>query len=256
MSEPDLGRVELAILVALTLEAEPLVASMAESVRLRAGRRTITVGTLGSRRVAVLAAGVGRDAARLGVQMLVEGHRPGALLAAGLCGGLDPGLPHGRVLLADEVVLAEGRPFVPDPLTGILEPPDRPEESAEAGEPPISRGRVVTSDSVVATPQAKRDLRAECGAAAVDMESWWIAEAATEAEVPWASLRVVSDTAAERIPDDVAALAATAHPARLAGAAMRLLFRRPAAIGDFAELRERACQAADSLAAAMVRLLR
>jgi len=237
-------RVDVAILVALSLEAAPLLESIRDRVQLKASSGLkISIGELAHRRVAIVTAGVGREAAIRAAQLTLEGHRPGLLVAAGLCGGLDLALQRGDVVCATSVARPSGEPLIAPDTAGVL--------NAEG----LRRVQVVTADRVVETPEAKQELRASCGGDVVDMESWWIAEAAEAAATPWAVVRSVSDTASDQIPTDVAKLASVAHPARLAGAAARILFRRPSAIGDLAELREHACAAADRLAGQLVVML-
>ena len=119
----------------------------------------------------------------------------------------------------------------------------------------VWRGLVVTADAVVATPDAKRRLADESGAVCVDMESWWIVDEAIRAGRPAGVVRAVSDTVAEAIPADIARLAGMPHAMRRVGAAMRLLWRRPGAIVELAELRDQAHRVADGLAVRLVELL-
>lgn len=237
--DESMHRVDVAILVALSLEAAPLLERLQDPVKLTASAGPkITLGQLQQRRVAVVATGVGKDAAIRGARLMIEGHRPGLVVAAGLCGGLASDLARGDVVVASSVTRAGSPEHHPAELSAWL---------AAGG---YRHVRVVTADRVVDTPEAKRDLRAATAADVVDMESWWIADVAEAEGTPWAVVRSISDTADERIPQDVAKLASLTHPARLAGAAARLLFSRPTAIADLAQLREHACSAADRLAEA------
>ncbi len=237
-------RVDVALLVALSLEAAPLIEAVRERVQLKASSGLkITIGQIGHHRVAIVTTGVGREAAVRGAELAIEGHRPSLLIAAGLCGGLDPTLQRGDVVVAESVSRPSGPPLAAHHATAVLRSDGLP------------RVRVITADRVVETPESKQQLRDSSGGAVVDMESWWIAQAAESAAIPWTVVRSVSDTATDQIPTDVAKLASVAHPARLAGAAARLLFRRPSAIGDLAELREHACSAADRLAERLLLML-
>lgn len=233
-----LEEVDIAVVVALALEARPFCEQLGDAVRLRAADRRVTVGHLGGRSLAVIEAGVGRTAAEQATQLVIEGHRPRqAVIAAGLCGGLDPAIPRGAIVVPDAIGhtgAADTRPIPSPPRPGIRQM--------------SVTGLLVTCDTVVSTPAAKQALHAATGAVAVDMESWWIAAIAARAGIPCHVIRAVSDTAAESIPSDIAMLAAITSPARQAGAALRLAWRRPLAIGELAELREHAHHAADALA--------
>lgn len=232
-------QVDLAIVVALPLEARPLCERLSGAVRLRAADRRVTVGQLGPRSLAVIEAGVGRAAAEQATQIVIDGHRPRqAIIAAGLCGGLDSVVQRSTII-------------VPETLGCIGSADIRsipPLQSHRSSHLAATGGLLLTADAVVATPAAKQALHAATGAAAVDMESWWIAAVAARAGIPCHVVRAVSDTATESIASDIATLAAIASPARQAGAAIRLAWRRPSAIGELAELREHAHHAADALA--------
>ncbi len=234
-----LERVDFAIVVALAIEARPIGERLAGVVRLRAGDRRVIVGRLGSRSLAVIEAGVGRAAAEQATQLVIDGHRPRqAIISAGLCGAVDPQLPRSAIIVPDS--LGHSGSADTRPLPQLLVPPGNPK--------PTVSGLLMTCDTVVSTPAAKQALHAATGAVAVDMESWWIATVASRSNLPCHVIRAVSDTATESIPADIAALAAVSNPARQAGAALRLAWRRPSAIGELAELREHAHQAAESLA--------
>lgn len=239
-------QVDIAIVVALALEARPLCDHLRGAARLRAADRRVTVGQLGARSVAVIEAGVGRTAAEQATQLVIDGHRPRqAIIAAGLCGGLDPAIPRATIIVPAVVGhsgSAEARPLISAPSL----PLQPSKEQAQVG------GLLVTCDTVVSTPAAKQALHAATGAVAVDMESWWIVAVAARAGIPCHVIRAVSDTATESIAPDIAALAAIPSPARQAGTALRLAWRRPSAIGELAELREHAHRAADALAGYLI----
>jgi nucleoside phosphorylase len=241
-----LEQVDVAIVVALALEARPLCDRLARATRLRAADRRVTVGGFGPWSLAVIEAGVGRSAAERATRLVIDGHRPRrAIIAAGLCGGLTPAVPRSTII-------------VPQTLGSIRSADTRPASPLQAtpdGRRGAVGGLLVTADAIVTTPADKRSLHAATGAVAVDMESWWIATVAAEADIPCFVVRAVSDSAADGVAPDVAALAAITNPARQAGAALRLAWRRPSAIGELAELREHAHRAAEALADYLFRTL-
>ncbi len=257
-SEESIDRVDVGIVVAMPLEAAAIVARMRGSVSVRAGGGRVSLGRLGRATVAIMACGIGGDAAVRGTRLIAEGHRPGRLVAAGLCGGLDPGLSRGAILVADRVGL------VPDRVGMCVSSGDRSAEPAlEGGYLPIDslpaewnprpldgvlRGTLLTSGTVIATAAAKKTLHDSTRGSAVDMESWWIADEAKRLGLPVHVVRVVCDTATETVPVDVASLATAGSAARIAGTALRLVWKRPSAAIDMVELRERAHAAADALA--------
>lgn len=73
-----------------------------------------------------------------------------------------------------------------------------------AGRVPTAGGLLVHTDEVVGSVEGKRALRQRWGASIVDMESIAIARVADQAGLPWLSVRVVSDTATQTLPDGIA----------------------------------------------------
>ncbi|MBK5911687.1 hypothetical protein CCR85_09330 [Rhodothalassium salexigens] len=143
-----------------------------------------------------IAVGPGCRAAEAAAATLADaGAR--ALVSLGFCGALAPDLTPGRVVLADRLLapdgdgtLVAGRPALDAAaarLTRVL------------GAPPVI-GALVHGDVPLATAEAKAAAHGRTGALGVDMESLGVARAATAAGVPWLSVRLVLDTAAETLP--------------------------------------------------------
>jgi adenosylhomocysteine nucleosidase len=117
--------------------------------------------------------------------------RATALLSFGLCGGLDPALRSG-VIMVPETVLEQGVCYECDPrLTVVL-----------GG----ATGVMLAASAAVATADAKALLWRETGAAGVDLESGAVARVAARHGLPFAVLRAVCDPAERSLPP--AALAA------------------------------------------------
>jgi hypothetical protein len=76
--------------------------------------------------------------------------------------------------------------------------------------------------------------------------------AAREAEIPCASVRVVSDTADQELPAEVAALAAPQSAARRLGRALGAIGRRPRAAFDLWRVWEHAVVDGRTLATALI----
>ena len=66
-------RVDVAILVALSLEAAPLIEAARDTLQLKTSSGLkITIGQMGHRRVAIVTTGVGREAAIRGGQLTID----------------------------------------------------------------------------------------------------------------------------------------------------------------------------------------
>ena len=138
----------------------------------------------------------GADAGRArahAARLIAEGAT--AVLSFGLCGGLDPALRPGDLVLAEAVVLPDGgRIGVSAPHRDRLRA-----RLAAAGLRPLG-GTLAGSDSAVATAAAKGALFGQSGAVAVDMESHGVAAAAQAAGVPLLVVRAVADPAERTLP--------------------------------------------------------
>jgi len=122
----------------------------------------------------------GGDSARLEAELddMAEMF-PAVILSSGIAGALDPALKVGDVMLdGDRAVVESLRAILPEAVVGAV------------------AGRDVMTPTVA----GKRALRAETGALAVDMESHVAARVAARHGLPFAAVRVISDSAEEALP--------------------------------------------------------
>ena len=112
------------------------------------------------------------------------------VISFGLCGGLDPALVPGDLIVGTAVSFGQER-IETDPAW-----------TARLGRDlsPARTGLVAGSEAIVATARAKAALRRSTQALAADMESHRVARAAAAAGVPFAIVRAVSDGADEDLP--------------------------------------------------------
>jgi adenosylhomocysteine nucleosidase len=108
-----------------------------------------------------------------------------ALVSFGLCGGLDPALRPGSIVVPKFCMDGQHHMTNPD-LAALL-----------GG---WSARALCATDAVVATASAKRALFATTGAVAVDMESGAVARVAERHGLPFAVLRAVCDPAGSTLP--------------------------------------------------------
>jgi len=177
---------------------------------------------------------------------LSHGLRAPLVVSAGLCGGLDPGMRAGDLVLPDAVLAPSGELLrVNAQAHGLL--------LARAGER-ARTGRLVTAREVAATPEAKACLRAETGAAAVDMESAAILARADAAGWPSLVVRAVSDEAAHAVPPALSRLLAT--DGRLhGGRALALALTHPGSIAQAVTLRRASRLALGAVARSLAALV-
>lgn len=186
--------------------------------------------------------GIGEAAAAAAARRLVLAG-VNALASFGMAGGLDPSLLCGTVLLPEEVVVRDGAAVSATSREWRQRLRAALPASCIAG-----GGKLLTSARPIADPDAKAAAWRESRAAAVDMESAAIAQVAGQAGLPFIVLRVIVDTAADRLPPAVIAASAGGQP-RI-GRLLAELLRAPGEAGALIRLSTRYRIAKRVLAAA------
>jgi adenosylhomocysteine nucleosidase len=145
-------------------------------------------GELSGRRFFFAANGPGSKLAAQAAGVVGEREDVGVVVSVGLCGGLNPALRFGDVVVAREIQGVELGSFCP------ADPPktDRP----------YFAGRMVSQDRVAGTVHEKRALW-DNGGDAVEMEAAALARWANGRGAPFHCVRVVSDTAEESFRIDL-----------------------------------------------------
>ena len=230
--------VAILVLTAIELEARALARALSlpllPSLSFPAfGRGTLRVapvglraGLLGSRWTALVAAS----------------DRP-LVVSAGVCGGLDPALRVGDLVLPDAVINDGGLRL---PVTGSVA-----QRAAAAGGAPARTGVMATASRAVATPDAKAALRAATGAVAVDTESATILEAAAARGCSFLVVRAVSDDARETLPEELMRLMGADGRIRWGGV---LALAHPRVLRRALQLRRSSRRALESVAGSLARL--
>jgi adenosylhomocysteine nucleosidase len=171
-------------------------------------------------------------------------YRPKLVIAAGFAGALHSNHQVGDIILASEVVDADGRNW---PTTWAERLPE--------GEwrPPLHRGRLLTAGRIIATPEEKRMLADKHGAVAVDMESATVARWCAERSVPFACVRAISDDVETPLSPRLASLLRDGRvdALRLLGS----LLVRPRMIGELWRLARQTTYAGKQLGKALGELL-
>jgi adenosylhomocysteine nucleosidase len=137
--------------------------------------------------------GIGLAAAEVAARALVEAGAS-SLMTFGMAGGLDPALKPGSVVLPCELISADGARFA---ACGAWR-----ERVAAAISPlrAVTEGNLLTSANAIDTPAEKTRAYRCTGAAAVDMESFAVAQIAAQYNLPFIAVRVIVDTAADTLP--------------------------------------------------------
>ena len=184
--------------------------------------------------VEVVVTGMGARNAASALEKALQRKAAGLVLTCGFAGGLRPGLSAGTLIYADE----EG--------TGI-------------GTILAALGAVAgtfhCASRIVTFAREKEQLWRETGADAVEMESQVIRDICRQRQIASATLRVISDAAADDLPVDFNALLTENMEIDFGKLAWSLV-RSPGRIGGLLRLQRRTQAAARKLGDALQELLR
>ena len=164
-------------------------------------------------RALVRCAGLGPRAAQIAAERLADGGAT-ALMSFGIAGGLDPALAPGALIIAGDAAWAA--------------------DLCKCFPAALPRSLAHT-DQILASPTEKAALFATSGAAVVDMESAGIAEIAAAHGLPFVAVRVIADTAHDRVPS-IAINATTADGRVRMLASIAGALRHPSQIPDLIRL--------------------
>ncbi len=140
-----------------------------------------------------ISAGGNADATRQGIESLIA-RGADRLVSFGIAGALDPSLKPGDLVIGAAVRTVQGDRLPVDQkwlahLTTHL-------AAARIAD-------VVGSTSIAATVAQKATLHRDTGAACVDQESHWVADAAHARHIPFIVLRAIADRAGDNLPPAV-----------------------------------------------------
>jgi nucleoside phosphorylase len=148
----------------------------------RSGIRTIR-GTIDDHAVEVLHTGVGEKVCRQRVAEFLQDQQFDLLISSGFAGALNDELQIGDLLLAKNFSTVE--------LTGM---------GSSFSRLPIHKADLLTVRALIHSNDERNKIARTSGAAAVDMETEFIARACAEHGIPLLSLRVITDTPREPFP--------------------------------------------------------
>jgi adenosylhomocysteine nucleosidase len=177
------------------------------------------------------AVAAGGDAARTEAaiaRVLAEGAS--GLVSFGIAGGLEPSLRPGSLIVPDTVCDEAG-------LRCAVDAEWRQRVVARLRQAGLActTGDILGCAAIAATPERKRALRQSTQAAALDLESHLVAQAATRGRVPFLVLRALADPA-ERLLPPAALIGLSADGKPAVWPVLMSLARRPAQLGALLEL--------------------
>ena len=126
-------------------------------------------------------------------------RRPQGVLLLGVAGALDGAMETGEMVLAGSY-LRDSEEDAKNPVFPDASMLQHAESASVASRMPVSRTPSLTVDHLIAELPERQHLREKYGVASVNMEDHAVATSAGEAGVPFISVRVILDTADQRLP--------------------------------------------------------
>jgi len=199
----------------------------------------------GKSEISILITGIGRKNAEKSVREFLANDLPKLVLTCGFAGGLNPDLKLGDVVF--EIFPRSSRGNEAQiKIRNQSEPPyvGCYDKLIAAGAKPA---KFFCADRIATTVAEKKKLRAETGADAVEMESEAIYTVCREREIPYATVRVISDAANEDLPLDFNQLSKPDMNLDYGKLALAIL-KSPGKIGALLKLQKQTRFAAERLA--------
>jgi nucleoside phosphorylase len=229
----------IAVTFALPQESSEFLRRLSDKSRLdRNGSRVIR-GNIDDREIEVLHTGVGEKVCRARLGKFLHGQEFELLISSGFAGALDDQLEPGDLLLAENFSTVYPR-----------------KEGSSFSELQIWTGKLVTVPALIHSTEERSELAQASGAAAVDMETEFIARACAEHAIPLLSLRVITDTSRQVFPAPPNILFDVArqrtNPFKLA----KFFVTHPTRVPSLVQFANRVAQARKTLADALVATLR
>lgn len=218
-----------AILCAMPPEAAPFKQALAHLQPRSLGAFPCWRGTFQQCDVSLVLCGIGKVHAAAAAQLVASQLTPDAVFSCGSAGSLDDSLKIGDVVIGAATIQHDYGFITPDAFipfglhlqrhgkareyvrrfaadASLLRVASAMQHDAPPSSPRVISGTILTGDQVIFSVEKRQALRQEFDALAVDMESAAIAQVCALYDVPFASIRGISDHASETIPLDTSRL--------------------------------------------------
>ena len=228
----------IAVTFALPAESSGFLRRLVNQSRTDRNGIRIIRGNIDDREIQVLHTGVGEKACRERLGKFLDGQQFDLLISTGFAGALNDQLQIGDLLLAKNfstIDLNEKRSF------STL---------------PIHTADLLTASALIDSSGERNNVARASGAAAVDMETEFIARACAAHGVPLLSLRVVTDTPRESFPAPPNVLFDIQQQRTDALRFARFFVAHPGRIAQLIQFARRIALARTALANALVTVLR
>jgi nucleoside phosphorylase len=230
----------IAVTFALPVESKDFVERLAKRSSVSHDGIETTRGEISGLPIVVVHTGVGGKACQESIDAFLKREPVDYLVSGGLAGALDPELNLGDLLIAQNFSSAE-----------LLE-----SSHLRLDDMLIYFAPIVTVAAIVESKAERETLAKETGAAAVDMETEFIAKSCNARGVPMMSLRAISDSVAEPFPAPARVLFDVEKQKTPTARLALYLATHPAAVGRLKKFSARIAEARARLTDALLAVLR
>ncbi|MBQ8289017.1 MAG: 5'-methylthioadenosine/adenosylhomocysteine nucleosidase [Clostridia bacterium] len=202
----------IGIIGAMNTEVETLISALTDRRETGIAGSRFFSGKLSSTDAVVVMCGIGKVAAAICAQAMVDTFHPDVIVNTGVAGGIADGLAQGDLVIATDAVqhdfdlslfgYAKGYMPVwgkdkgsPSPFPADEALAEKLIAAADALGYHAIRGRIVSGDVFVADAALKHSLATDFSASAAEMEGAAIAQTAWQNGIPCAIVRAISDLA-------------------------------------------------------------
>ncbi|MBT5257396.1 MAG: hypothetical protein HOL75_00615 [Nitrospina sp.] len=182
------------ILGALREEISQIRKLMIVKEQLKAGHADVWVGVWEGVPIVLVRTGMGKECALDSLKKVLSTTYPSLVLSIGYAGGLDLKLKVGDLVIADKIVeIDQANSFAKSfPVNSQQE--DLFKMLTSQKKLMIYQGTLLTANQVISGSSAKQELGSSHKALAVDMETSSLIAHCIEKNIPFVSLRAISDT--------------------------------------------------------------
>jgi nucleoside phosphorylase len=192
----------IALFAAMDTEVHPLLSPGSVRTTTELKGFQVTYVDYGGVVAVVCQTGIGRSAEAATAAVLDSG-RFTAAISFGTAGGISPSLRAGSILLCDPVCVSADCGYCDQDGSlaangGLLRATLGALERSGLA---VQCGTSLTVDRAVLTVAEKRRLREAYGPNIVEMESYWVGNASARRDVPFLTVRIVTDEVEDSVPD-------------------------------------------------------
>ncbi len=232
----------IGIIGAMETEVRTLIENLEAPVKTTLAGCDFYSGKLSGKDAVVVMCGIGKVAAAICAQAMIDTFHPDAIINTGVAGGLEASLEVGDIVVATDAIQHDfdltafgyAKGYMPawgkdkDRPSGYPTSPELVEKLSEAATltgAHFVAGRIASGDKFVSSNELKKTLIGVFSASATEMEGAAIAQVAYQNSLPCAILRAISDLAncEANITYDEFELIAAERSAKLIMAFMKLV---------------------------------